>query len=68
MYFWEVPGVCPVNILSVIFFSVTLVDEMALNPVSCPAKVYFTAVSALRNDKFPGLGVSLAPDFSNMEL
>ena len=41
------------TVFSVTIFSlVTVVDDMVLGSVGCPAKVYCTAVFALQNGKF----------------
>ena len=37
------------------FFLVTVVDQMVLGPVSCPAEVLYAADFALRNGKFSRL-------------
>ena len=62
-YFGGVRGVsvvCPSKILSVkyIFFFVTVVHQMVLDAVSCPAEVHGTPVFVLRNDNFQGWGVA----------
>ena len=44
-----------------LFVLVTAVDPMVLGLVRCPAKVHFTAVFALRNGKFSGLGGDSPP-------
>ena len=60
-----------------LFFSVTVVDQMVLGAVGCPARIHCTAVFTLRNGKFSRLvdgsprdvpmGGAAPPIFSNLQ-
>ena len=41
---------------------------MVLGPVSYPAKIHCTAIFALGNGKFSGLGLTLPPDLFHFEV
>ena len=57
IYFRGVTEDCPAKILYVIlFFLVTVVDQMVLGPVRCTAAVHYTVIFAMRNGKFSELG------------
>ena len=48
-------------------FSVTVVDQVVLAPVSCPTKVYCTAVLVLRNGKFSRLREGMTHSFTSLK-
>ena len=50
--------VCHSVFCDVLFFSVTVVDQMVLGPVSCPAKIHHAAIFALRNGKLSRMGLA----------
>ena len=58
IYLLGVSEAFPAIIFCDLFSLATLVDQMVLGPVSCPAKIHCTAVFALRNGRFSRLGVT----------
>jgi len=58
IYLLGVSEAFPAIIFCDLFSLATLVDQMVLGPVSCPAKIHCTAVFALRNGKFSRLGAT----------
>ena len=64
IYFWRMSEV----LLCAIFLVVLVVDQMALGPVSCPARIHCTAVFALRNGKFSSLGEGMARLHTSLSL